>query len=127
MEKRILIVDDDQEARIPLAAALRRQGYRITACKSGFEALTRAKGMRPPHAVLLDLQMPRMGGRAFLAAWRRIGAMAGVPIILISAERALEKAAHALGAHAHLEKPLHIDRLLALLRRLDRAERRAAA
>lgn len=65
MEKRILIVDDDDPIRMLLLTVLRKRGYRVDTARNGEEAIERARQCRYA-VVLLDLMMPRMSGYEFL-------------------------------------------------------------
>ena len=61
LEKRILIVDDDDAIRALLFTVLRRRGYAVDAARHGREATERL--LRCNYAVmLLDLMMPMMNG-----------------------------------------------------------------
>ena len=58
---RILIVDDDVSVTDTFSRMLRLEGYEVWAALSADEGLTLAQTHRP-HAVILDLLMPRMNG-----------------------------------------------------------------
>jgi CheY-like chemotaxis protein len=62
---RILVVDDDQVNRQAMALLLEREGHDVVAVENGLEAIERL-GERDStfDAVVTDLQMPRLGGRA---------------------------------------------------------------
>jgi CheY-like chemotaxis protein len=62
---RILVVDDDQVNRQAMALLLEREGHDVVAVENGLEAIERL-GERDTvfDAVVTDLQMPRLGGRA---------------------------------------------------------------
>ncbi|HWN67048.1 MAG TPA: response regulator, partial [Haliangium sp.] len=61
LEKRILIVDDDDAIRALVVTVLRRRGYRLDTARNGLEALEKLKNCRY-SLVVLDLMMPRMSG-----------------------------------------------------------------
>lgn len=61
LEKRILIVDDDDPIRALLVTVLRRRSYRVDAARNGVEALEHLEKCRYA-LVVLDLMMPRMNG-----------------------------------------------------------------
>lgn len=65
MEKRILIVDDDDAIRMLLLTVLRKRGYRVDTARNGEEAVERSRHCRY-SIVFLDLMMPRMSGYEFL-------------------------------------------------------------
>jgi signal transduction histidine kinase/CheY-like chemotaxis protein len=75
----VLVVDDDQLVADTAAEFLRSLGYTVSMAASGAEAIERYLQARPPiEVVLLDLVMPRMGGRECLRALRRIDPSARV-------------------------------------------------
>jgi two-component system NtrC family sensor kinase len=62
---RILVVDDDDVNRHAMELLLRREGHEVVAVENGAEAIERLDPGEPPFdAVITDLQMPRLGGRA---------------------------------------------------------------
>ena len=61
MEKRILVVDDDDAIRALLFTVLRRRGFRVDTARHGAEAVERFGKCRYA-VVLLDLMMPRLSG-----------------------------------------------------------------
>jgi two-component system, OmpR family, KDP operon response regulator KdpE len=118
---RILVVDDEVQIRTALARALDARGYEVDTAADGQEALDRA-AVQPPDLIVLDLNMPVMGG---LEVCRRIRAWSSVPILVLSVrEDEPDKiAALDLGADDYLTKPFGVGELLArvraLLRRMD--------
>src|SRR5256886_6916333 len=62
---RILVVDDDAVNRQAMRLLLEREGHEVVAVENGLEAIERL-GPASDHfdAVVTDLQMPRLGGRA---------------------------------------------------------------
>jgi CheY-like chemotaxis protein len=85
---KVLLVDDDEEFREAMDAALRQQGFVIEHAASGREALSVLARSRP-DAILLDLMMPVMDGWQFLAALARDSQLGvgAVPIAVLSAAR----------------------------------------
>ncbi|MEO8601479.1 MAG: response regulator [bacterium] len=106
---RVLIVDDDEDARVLLARALAKGGLmiEIASASDGREALERAAAMLP-HAVITDVMMPRMNGLELCLALRAAPATARVPLIIVSAlEDEDDRAAGlAAGADEYLTKPV---------------------
>jgi two-component system response regulator MprA len=104
------VVEDDAGLSTMLRVALELEGYQVESAGDGLNALQQARGARP-DLIILDLNMPRMGGEDFLYAWRTGGETRGVPVIVITAaSRALRPGD--LGVEAFLSKPFHIDTLL---------------
>ncbi|MCZ7687359.1 MAG: response regulator [Sandaracinaceae bacterium] len=110
----VLIVEDDPDIRETLQHILESAGYEAPAAANGREALDRLARMKAPCLVLLDLMMPVMDGWAFLKALDQDEALAGVPIVIVSAytDRAgsLERAAQVL------KKPVDIQALMDVVR-----------
>ena len=100
----VLIVDDDPTARRLLEVRLRALGYDTTTASDGQDALGRIQS-DPPALILLDLQMPRMGGLELLQSLRQAGI--DVPVIVITAHGSVEAAVEAMkaGAYDFLPKP----------------------
>jgi len=65
LERRILIVDDDDAIRSLLLTVLRKRGFPADPARNGEEAVERSRQCRYA-VVLLDLMMPRMSGYEFL-------------------------------------------------------------
>ena len=120
--RRVLVVDDDPRVRALLHAALTGAGYAVLSAANGVQALSLLAGdaAGPLHAVLLDLDMPAMGGVDFATAYRqRPGPHA--PLVVLSGAVDAPERARAAGADAVLAKPFSVRELLSLLARL-RAE-----
>ncbi len=108
--KTVLVVEDDTDIRATLRFALEDEGYAVESAGDGLSALRKARQSRP-DLVILDLNMPRMGGEDFLYAWRTGVETPGVPVIVITAtSQALRP--EDLGVEAYLPKPFNVDELL---------------
>jgi CheY-like chemotaxis protein len=89
--KTVLIVDDDEDYREALDAALTLKGFGVRQAASGRAALALLSGGAPlPDAMLVDLMMPAMDGWQFLAAVERDPTLAGIPSAVVSAARCPE-------------------------------------
>jgi PAS domain S-box-containing protein len=111
----VLVVDDDPAARNLLAWFLGREGFRVEHAGDGEEALRRARSARP-DVITLDVLMPGMDGWAVLAALKADGALASIPVVMLSVldERHM---GFALGAADYLTKPVDRERLVAALKK----------
>ena len=121
---RILIVDDDATSRRLLEVRLRSLRYEVTMTANGQEALTAIKS-EVPFLMLLDLQMPLMGGMELLRTVRQSGI--DLPIIVITAHGSIEVAVEAMkeGAYDFITKPLDSKHLEIVIRKaLEREELR---
>jgi DNA-binding response OmpR family regulator len=108
--KTILVVEDDADIVAILRFALEGDGFVVDSAGDGLSALQKAR-QSTPDLVILDLNMPRMGGEDFLYAWRTGGEMPGVPVIVITAESSALRPSD-LGVEAFFPKPFDVDELL---------------
>jgi two-component system KDP operon response regulator KdpE len=110
----ILVVDDEPQIRRVLRSTLSSQGYVITDAKSGEDALESFRKERP-DLVLLDVNMPGMGG---IEACREIRRISDAPIIMLTVRTAERDKVSALdaGADDYVVKPFGIEELLARIR-----------
>lgn len=108
--KQILLVDDEPAILRLLADALGEAGYATTACASSDEALKAARG-KAVDAALVDLNLPGLDGIALMKSLRDL--QPGLPVVVITGERAVDPAVNAMkaGAFDYFTKPLDLDRL----------------
>jgi CheY-like chemotaxis protein len=107
---RVLVVDDDEEIRTMVSELLAGEGYQTRTVADGAQALLESARWQP-QVIVLDLVMPRMGGREFIQAYRRVPG----PRARIVALSALPRAAgiaEELGCDAGLPKPFGFDEFL---------------
>jgi DNA-binding response OmpR family regulator len=83
-DKRILIVEDDDENRQFLRALLEADGFHVAVARDGQEALAWLIRHGAPALVLLDVEMPRMSGWEFLQAADRAVEFAGTRVLMLS-------------------------------------------
>jgi two-component system KDP operon response regulator KdpE len=110
----ILVVDDEPQIRRVLRSTLSTHGYEIAEAKTGEEALEWVR-KEPPDLVLLDMNMPGMGG---VEACREIRRASDAPIIMLTVRNAERDKVAALdaGADDYVVKPFGIEELLARIR-----------
>ena len=110
----ILVVDDEPQIRRVLRSTLSMHGYEIAEAKTGEEALEWMR-KEPPDLVLLDMNMPGMGG---VEACREIRRASDAPIIMLTVRNAERDKVAALdaGADDYVVKPFGIEELLARIR-----------
>ena len=110
----ILLVDDDRSILIAWRRLLQLNGYRVETASDGGSGLAMANGVHPA-LVITDRSMPGMDGIDFCRQLRREPKLAGIPVILTSADEI------ALGApiwDEFWQKPVPIETMLASIRRL---------
>src|SRR5438552_11225931 len=115
--RRLLVVDDEPLIRATLAEYLTGEGFAVTACASGEEALAEAE-RRPYDVVLCDVQLPGIDGIEVLERLLKVSPETFV--LLITAYGTVESAVEAFqrGAHDYLMKPILLDEVLGKIRRL---------
>ena len=119
VRQRILAVDDQPENLELLGAILEDEGFDVVFATNGIEAIE-AVAAAPPHAILLDVMMPRMDGFAVCRTLRSQRPTCFIPIVLLTALTDVASKVRGLeaGADDFLNKPFHRVELLARLRSL---------
>ena len=117
MDKKILIVDDDEGMRDNLADILQDEGYVLYTAANCAEAIKLAEA-EMPHAAILDLKLPDDTGLNLMADLKRINAEC--VCVLATAYADLDSAISALdkGAFQYLQKPVRTIELIKLLERI---------
>jgi DNA-binding NtrC family response regulator len=113
---KILIIDDDDDVRSILRDVLSGEGLVISEASDGVSGVL-AFSYETPHAVLLDVNMPRMNGIDTLTAIKQMNPR--VPVIMMTAYGDIPTAVEAMriGAYDFTTKPPEFDRLILLLKR----------
>jgi DNA-binding NtrC family response regulator len=113
---RILIVEDEDNARKGYEALLRRWNFEVIGVASGEEALAKFQDFQP-SVILLDVELPGMNGLDLLT---HLGEdIQRIPVIIITGRGSDERVVQAIeaGAYWYIEKPLKPPVLRALLDR----------
>jgi UDP-3-O-acyl N-acetylglucosamine deacetylase len=116
MEKKVLIVDDEERVLKSIAGVLEDEGFRVTTARSGEEAIGIFQ-QEGPDVTLLDIWMPGMDGIEVLKRLKWIAP--DCQVIMISGHATISTAMTAVksGAFDFIEKPLSLDVLLMTIRR----------
>jgi CheY-like chemotaxis protein len=111
MKTRVLVVDDDADARELISLVLSQAGYDVEDAADGFGALAKVSHFRP-DAVVTDLRMPGMSGVELLQRIRRMHG--DIPVILATGLETMDlcTAAESYGAVTCLEKPINLEELV---------------
>src|SRR5438477_9129625 len=118
----VLIVEDDLALLEMLASLLSTEGFHSVSAEDGLEALHLLRAVRRrapgvPCLVLLDLNMPRLGGSQFRDVQLADADLSDVPVVVMSGVTDIQERAQALGAVASITKPIDFDALLTIVRR----------
>ena len=116
MRKRVLVIDDDAQARALVAASLESKGYEVRGATGGVNGLTLADA-EPPDVILLDLEMPGMDGYEVCRILRQGPKTGTIPVVMltVSDDPHLNREAYAAGAQACVLKPFRKEALIAAI------------
>jgi DNA-binding NtrC family response regulator len=115
--KRILLVDDEENARIALSRLLSREGYSVNTVSNGFEALNHLRE-HDVNLIITDINMPEMDGISFLREAHKC--FPDINVIMITAYGGVESYIEAinLGAFEYINKPVRIEELKSIIDRI---------
>lgn len=104
--KTVLVVDDSETIRLEVGRALKEAGFSIAEAGDGIEGLGALKA-RDVSLVLLDINMPRMGGMEMLEQVKADPATKHVPVLLLTTEvqESMIQRARKAGAAGWIYKP----------------------
>ena len=111
MTRHILVVEDDRPMSETICMMLTAQGYKVTACYNGIQAIEAFKKLKP-DLILLDIQIPDPNG---IEVCREIRESSGVPIVMVTAKAESDDVVAGLnaGADDYVAKPFKPMELLA--------------
>ena len=114
---KILVVDDDPDLVRAMRLRLRANNFEVTTATDGYSAIASAQKDRPA-LIILDLGLPVGDGFVVLDRLQNIDALAGVPVIVLSARdpQSNEERALKAGATAFFQKPADNDELMNAIR-----------
>ncbi|HMS07162.1 MAG TPA: response regulator [Burkholderiaceae bacterium] len=121
---RLLVAEDEAGIRNSLEQLLRLEGYDVTTCADGQQALKLAE-LRRPDVVITDVHMPVMDGFDLLSAIRFRPDLSTCVVIMLTAaeDRANVRQGMTLGADDYITKPFTRDELLTAIRtQLDKRQ-----
>ncbi len=116
--KTILVIEDDPDSREVFADLLRGEGHRVVAVGSGAAGIAYLRAQDRPAAILLDMLMPEMDGWQFRRAQQADPELASIPVVVVSALKAVERSALRFGAAAFLGKPVAPETLIGTIARV---------
>ena len=119
----ILVVDDEPDIRSLVHDILEDEGYSVTIAEGG-EAARKARRVRRPDLILLDIWMEDVDGITLLREWSESGDLP-CPVVMMSGHGTVETAVEAtrLGAYDFIEKPISLAKLLLTVERAFESDR----
>lgn len=121
MRRRILVIDHDEEARDVVCEQLLKLGYSVASEESGLSGLVRIeqeKAQAPIDGLVLELNMPLLGGMAVLQEMRERHPEIPVIVTALSCEIKRLRDAVNLGAKEYLVKPFDAELFTKKCRRI---------
>ena len=117
IKPKILLVDDEEEILRSLGGGLQDEGYEILTARDGQEAMELVR-TRHPEIIFIDIWLPGMDGMETLKAIKEFDA--DLEVVIMTGHGTVNTAVQAIkdGAFDFLEKPLSLDHVLELLRRI---------
>lgn len=117
--KKVLVVDDSATIRTQLASALEKHGFLVVEAGDGLQGLQAAR-TNELNMVILDVNMPMLGGLEMLERLRSEPKTATLPVLMLTTEvqKSLMQRAKSLGAKGWLIKPVKLDQLVGLVEKL---------
>jgi two-component system, NtrC family, response regulator AtoC len=122
MEKRILIIDDEENMRHMLTALLNESGFIVDSVADGALGLQKIEEVQYNY-IFCDIRMPNMDGMTFLKT--AADKLENSNVIMMSAYGSIDTAVEAmkLGAYDYISKPFQTDEVLLTIRKADERER----
>jgi PAS domain S-box-containing protein len=114
---KLLIVDDEENARVLLEHFFESEGHSTWSAANGQAALEQARKALP-DLILSDIMMPIMDGFELCRQLKQDPQLQAIPLVFYTAtflESHDRQLAESLGAHSFLEKPMELETLLATL------------
>ena len=121
--RRILVVDDEQDIRDFLKAALEDAGFQVQTASDGLEALEVVRN-NPPDLISLDLVMPRHSGAKFYRELHKDKKLSHIPVLIVTGHARDEMGQADFdemtmsGPGVYLEKPVRSTSYVAAIRKL---------
>jgi CheY-like chemotaxis protein len=116
INKKILLVEDDQDIRETLIELLEGEGYEVIFAENGQVGLDKLSQVKMlPNLILLDLMMPIKDGFQFCAEKDADPKLAHLPVIVMSADGHIRENQKRVNASAYLKKPLDIYEIIEIV------------
>ena len=116
-EKRILVVDDEQQLALAVKIRLQSRGYQVVTASDGQQALEMAEQERP-DLILLDVLMPVMDGYSCLRELNTRFGRGQIPIIILTARDRMKDLFELEGIADYVIKPFDHEDLLIRIERI---------
>lgn len=116
-EKKIMLVDDDEDIREAVSDTLTDEGFAVVALPDGAAGLNWLRTQPAPALVLLDWNMTPINGLQFMREVAKEPGWASIPIVLLTADGKAEEKVKLAPFAGYLAKPVNLDQLFEVIRR----------
>ncbi len=115
----ILVADDSADTVTMISLFLQQEGYRVVTASNGEDAI-KVAAQTIPNLILMDVSMPTLDGFGATRRIREDPILRDIPIIAVTAfsTEGFQRAAYDVGVSGYLTKPVDLDRMCHLIRRL---------
>jgi two-component system chemotaxis response regulator CheY len=122
LPKKILVIEDDPDARNLIETVLKLEGFVVTIAADGREGLDKVS-LESPDLIITDISMPRLDGLSLIQLLRTMPLFRNVPILAITSF-GTERATTALraGANRALARPIRNELLVEFVNNLLKIE-----
>jgi len=110
-QKTILVIDDEIDLQQLMKIALKSKGYTVETANNGLEGLAKLNTIKP-HLIILDLNMPKMGGLEFYQRICDNQNQPKFPVFVLSARANMTKLFKEFNIDGFMSKPFEVDELL---------------
>jgi DNA-binding response OmpR family regulator len=110
-KRKILVVDDEADLRQMIAFLLESKGFEVQMACDGLEALEKVHGFKP-NLIVLDVNMPRMGGIEFYSKICDSNGKSMYPVLVLTARANIQELFHGLNIDGFMVKPFDINQLV---------------
>ncbi len=112
-QKKILVVDDEQDLVETIRLKLSSEGYKVEAAYTGIQALEKAKQSKP-DLILLDIMMPELNGYQVCKKIKEDNTLKNIPVVMLTAKAQESDKFWGLetGADDYITKPFEFSSLL---------------
>ncbi len=117
VRKTILLIDDEVDLVDLVKFQLVAKGYNVVTANDGLEGLERLKIVKP-DLIILDMNMPRMGGLEFYGKISTDRGKSKYPVLVLTARANLEKTFKDIAVDGFMSKPFEIDQLILEVERI---------
>lgn len=115
--RKVLIVEDEEEASFLIHRALKARGYDSYVAENGEQALSFLRTNANPCVVLLDLMMPVMSGQEFRETQLGDPALSAIPVVVVSAANDIQDESKRMKVSEYLKKPIDMAKLFKFVER----------